>query len=381
MTRKTIITIVQLILFIGIIAILYIGVSYICNPSDKLKAQNLTYESEIEESIDIAFVGSSSTYAYYDIMYIWEEYGITSETYAVASLGFDTTLTMVEMVEANQSPEIYVFDLRGAMTDEFNAKQYGSYDNEWRKTSFINVLNVLPYNLQRVSAVMSSELIQWNEKYMYIFDVLYYHEGFQDGVETIIEDEFVIEGSSYKANKIMYKMKDQTENYTASSTITETDYILTDATYDRMVELLEYCVENEINAYFTLTPYMKNKNVNDKDIRLVLGELVASYGYPFTDYRDEFDEIGLDLSTDFADANHVNAIGAKIFSAYSMEDILDVYDVDTDYSQEVIDSWDSTYEEWLEYDTRRINNLYADLEEDVAEEDATDSSIDSSSSE
>ncbi|MFI3171778.1 MAG: hypothetical protein R3Y58_05340 [Eubacteriales bacterium] len=336
--------------FLVLVILMLSGLSFICTPTSKTQQQTLLYENEPEDTIDIAFVGSSATYRFYDVMTIWEEYNITSMCYFIDSMPYDFVEPMIEYIEEQQSPEIYVIDLRHIITDEYKMQYYGSIKTDSQKEAFVNALNLLPNSWVKWELITESDYTQ-DAVYMYWFDVLYNHEEFVEGVYGLIQNGFSLEALPYKGNYLSYTINDIADTYVDFDTVEEhLDYELTESTITRLVELFEFCDENEINAYFTITPYTHSKCFVDQDIRREFEELVTEYGYPFKDYKNEMDEIGLDFTTDFYDKTHANAWGAKKYTLYAMEDILDVYEVDNTYDQDTIDSWDEAYAEWFIYD-------------------------------
>lgn len=358
---------VQGMFFLAILTGAILMVARICIPSDPILGQNLLYENEEENSIDIAFIGSSSTYRFYDVMAVWNEYNITSMCYFVASMPYDFIVPMIELAQERQDPEVYVIDLRHIITDEYKAKYFGYYESDTQKSAFLNALNLITDPFDKWDVIQTYDYTE-DAAYMYEFNVLYNHENFVEGIAGLIENDFQIEEMPYKGNYISWSVNDLTDTYVDFDEVEEhEDYVLTDSTTQRLIELFEYCEENEINAYFTITPYVHSKCFVDQDIRREIGELVESYGYPYSDYRAEFEEIGLDLTTDFYDKTHANALGAEKYTLYAMEDILEAYDINADYEQSVIDSWNEEYAQWARYDMDETQGLYEDIEEEVLE--------------
>lgn len=349
--------------FLCLLAILVSGASYLSIPNVVLKKQTVLYEEQPEDSVDIVYVGSSSTYQFYDIMAVWEEYGITSMCYVSSSLPFDMTSSMIELAEENQDPKLYVIDLRSIFVNDFKTKYYGTYETEKQQEAFISALNLLPESWSTWSTILNTNLVDGQE-YLYLFDLLYNHEGFISGLTTYIDNGFTGNELEYKGNvRLSYSVANMTEDDVDFSLIEEDEnYELTDVTIERMVELFEYCEANELEVYFTFTPYVGARNVDDQNIRRELGELVTEYGYAFHDFKAEFEEMGMDLTTDFYDGNHVNVLGAEKYTLYAMEYILDEYEIVPDYDQEVIDDWNEELADWNAYYDRKSVELYEGIE-------------------
>lgn len=354
---------VKIIIFLLIIVCIWKIVSFLCIPTELPKTQIKLYGEQEEDSIDIAFIGSSATYRFYDIMGIWEEYGVTSMCYYYGGLPFDMTIPMMEYISLNQSPEIYVVDLRYVLVDEYRMKYFGVYERDSQEEAFIDTLDLFPELYFKWDTIIGSNYTN-SESYMYMFDILYNHEAFMDGVELFIENGFTNESIDYKGNRLAYSVTDITEDYVDFSTMEENEeYILSEETKARLIEVFEYCEENNLNIYFTFTPYANSKNTYDQEIRCAIGEFIVGNGYAYSDYKSEIQEIGLDFTTDFYDAIHVNALGAEKYTAYAMPDILAAYEFDVEYSQTVIDDWNVEYDDWTVYNEKKVEELYVSIEE------------------
>lgn len=368
-------------MFLIIVFGLIIAVGNFAIPDNTIKKQIELYEEQPEDSIDIALIGNSSTRAYYDVMTIWDEYGITSMSYAISGMPFDLTIPMIEYVLEDQSPDLFVVELRKVMEEDGNLKYYGMYETSSKTEAYVNALNLFPASIYRIQTILSSNFLE-GENYMFWVPLLYNHDGTMDGFMTWIENGFTTDTLDYKQNiRLSYEVSDMTDSYVDFDMEDfDESYTLAEETVERIVELLEYCDEKELNVYFTFSPYINSKHSSDQEARAAIVELVESYGYPVTDYRSEFEEIGLDITTDFRDSSHTNILGANKYTLYAMEDFLEAYDIDTSHDQEVIDDWDATYEDWAVYYDRKIEGLYEDIEA-LAAGIETSETVDSSDSE
>lgn len=361
--------ILRCILFLVVLVLIIGVISDVAIPETMIKRQIALYEEQPTDSIDIAFIGNSSTRAYYDVMTIWDTYGITSMSYAISGMPYDLTIPMIEYVLEDQSPELFVIELRKVLQEDSTIKYFGMYETESKEEAYISALNLFPESIYRLDEVWSSNFLE-GERYMFFSDILYNHESAFDYIYEWAVGGFSVEALEYKQNeRLSFAVTDMTDSYVVfDETEFNEDYTLADETVERIVELLEYCEEKELNVYFTFSPYVDSKHVYDAEARSEIVELVESYGYPITDYRSEFEEIGLDVTTDFQDASHVNILGANKYTLYAMEDFLEVYDISSDYDQEVVDSWDETYALWESYYDRKMENLISgDVEEELSE--------------
>ena len=344
---KKIKNITSAIIFLVIVGTLLSIVSYVAIPYHVLKKQVGLYENEPKNSIDVAFIGSSSTFRYYDNMAIWDEYNITSMTYNIADMPFDYTIPMIDLIQQRQSPQVYVIDLRSIVDDEYSQKYYGFYEDTNYMDSYIRALDLQRNFGAKLPWVYRNDYVE-DEEYMYMFSILHNHSSFVDGVKFLLENEHF---SAFKGNENMvFMQKDMTEEYVDFTTESVDDtYELTRATIDRMNELFEFAKENNLNLHFTFTPYVGSRNMYDSEIRNSICKLVEENGFSIVDYKKEFKEIDLDLELDFYDDSHTNAVGAKKYTMYFMVDLLELYPVSAEHNNDIVSNWNDEFIEWIEF--------------------------------
>lgn len=360
-SRKLISTIIFLL--IAALLLDHIGVYVI--PRSSLQQQDIMVEEESDFTIDIAFIGSSSTYRYYDPMTVWGEYGITSIVYGSPAFTFDTTIAMIEYAQANQNFSVYVIDLRCLLIDEYYSKYYGTYIRSATQTYFYETLTMIPTSFVKTAFVLNSNYSD-SDAYLHIFDAMYYHSSFLTE-DPIYEDYYELEAySHYGSGRLALSSSDVSESYVDFTTVQEQDYTLTDETVQRLTELLEYGVDNDIKIFFAFTPYVGEKSEYDVDIMREITTLIESYGFPCEDYRTDFTVYGLDVRTDFYNENHTNLYGAQKYTSYAMQDISQYLGETSDYSAEQIDSWNETYEDWTNNYEEYTRTLEAKVEKTLS---------------
>ena len=76
--------VIKSVVFLLILALLLLGLSYMMAPKDNTKASGITnpnangFYSEPKNSIDIAVVGNSDAYSGFSPMELWNSFGYTS---------------------------------------------------------------------------------------------------------------------------------------------------------------------------------------------------------------------------------------------------------------------------------------------------------------
>ncbi len=349
--KTKILNVINLVAFLSVSIIMLSALGYISSLEYNKERQKLLFSTQQENSIDIAFIGSSSTYCYFDPMVVWENYGITSLTYAVPSAPFDFTIPLMEIAIKNQTPELFVIDLRNLLIDEFNTKFFGSYTRENLYKANITGLKVFEDDINKLLIVNQTPYFDTQE-YLQYADVLYYHNDFTKNIKSFYNladdytSSFLYKGNGYYQQ---FKYKDFSELGFTSFEAQPSDYELTDSTKERLDELFEYCEKNNYEAIFVFSPYISSLNAFDSQIRYKIGEYIEEAGYEFLDHKIETDLIGFDYSKDFHDQRHTNILGAQKYTDYFMNDILKIYNIEPKYEQDVIDDWNHELSQWEEH--------------------------------
>lgn len=348
--------ILNLFVFLLIASVLVASISYISIPTELMKNQSALYRTTEDDSIDIVFVGSSATRRFYDVMAIWDEYEITSMLYSFVSMPFSFTVPMMELALEQQDPELYVVELRQLIKDETNMNNYGYYNYVSQKEASIDGLNLFPYSFNRITAILDNDLFS-GERYLYLLEVLYNHEAFYSGWELLLDGASINDTSDYRGNVVVFQVADVSEYYVEYTSESSKDYTLTESTLEQLEEVFTFSEENDLEVCFNISPYIYEVGPYDQEIRRELEAVITANGYEFFDYRDQIEEIGLDLETDYYDDAHVNALGAEKYTIYAIEDIISTYDITGEYEKDVTDSWNETYAAWEIYYEEQITKI------------------------
>lgn len=355
--------VIKVIIFFSILTFLISGVSYICLSDNLEKEQIVLYDQEEQNSIDIAFVGNSSTYRYYNVMSIWNDYNLTSMCYFSAGVTFDYTISLMELAQDKQTPELIVVDLRSLVKEEYRVKYFGMKEIDANISTSLETLSLFTNVFDKWEMLKVNDLLS-DAKYMYLFNVLYYHENFADGWELFGENQYQLVARDFKGNYMNYNVVDLSDSVDGSiETVVDENYELTDEITEEIMTVLQYCEDNDLNVLFTFTPYIGEKNSADANIRIAVGEMLVDCGFSFIDFQELSEEIGMDYATDFYDESHVNILGANKYTTYFMEYIMEQYTIEPDYSETVIQDWDEIYSQWENYNEKKLLTLYEEIEE------------------
>lgn len=147
-------------------------------------------------------------------------------------------------------------------------------------------------------------------------------------------------GSTYSG--YLKTVNDVSESYSLTSCRTELpDYLQTS-----LEELLDYCDKEQIKILFVTAPQSKNdeyllglyNSVND---------LVSLRGYPVLNMMEHINEIGLDFTKDYYNANHTNVHGAIKTTEYLSQYLIKNYGFKSKKGNLNYKEWELAYEKYL----------------------------------
>lgn len=124
---------------------------------------------------------------------------------------------------------------------------------------------------------------------------------------------------------------------------------LTEQQNKAITSLLDYCDKEKLNALFIVAPYIITES--DWLCLNTAGDIIQDRGYPFVNFNEYYDEIGLDFETDFGDRNHVNFLGAEKYTAYFSDYLDSHYDLPDHRGDKKYSNWDQDYESYLDLQT------------------------------
>ena len=136
-------------------------------------------------------------------------------------------------------------------------------------------------------------------------------------------------------------------------------------------DLLAFLQTEGKDALFIVSPY--GESLEEQQMYNYIKEIISSYGYPFVNMNNYYEEIGIVFEEDFADyGGHTNAVGAEKCTDFLREYLLGHYEFTDKRGDAVYASWDEAYLLWQQqYELARekikeriANEDYAVIAED-----------------
>ncbi len=309
--------VVKSIVFILILTLLLLGLSYMMAPKDNTKESGIInpnatgFYSEPKNSIDVVVVGNSDAYSGFSPMELWNSFGYTSYVSAEGLQVPAGSLAMLKRILTCQAPKLVILETDGMFTktdasqniiNAFNSVlgepfSVFRYHNRWKKLKWKDVLRKPYYTAHCVTKgqMLSNKVKEYSGK------------------------EYMIETDE----------KDKIPPFSVM-------------TVDKIKEL---CEENGIELLLLEMPSESSWNYKRHN---AVKEFAKERDLPFIDLNLDRDRFDFDWTTDSRDGgNHLNTRGARKVTRFIGEYLQKHYDL-PDYREDPAYSvWHEDYKEYL----------------------------------
>ena len=297
--KKSIIRIICFMLILGI-ALLYVNHILKFKYYDGIYDMTKFYELE-DDTVDVLVLGSSHAFENFNTGVLWDDYGIVSYVLSGASQPMWNTYYYLKEALKTQTPELIVlegyclYQYQEFMDDSVIIKN--TYGMKWSEDK-LNAIKI------------SSPKERWNE---FILGYTRYHARYP---ELSKEDFYKNQGNAvfndwkgFECNMVTTALE--------SMDVTEIDgrsplYWKAEEYYRKTIELAQ---ENNIPIVVVIAPYA-GINGDEESLFNTASDIASEYGVNFINCNLLLNEIGIDYTTDTADAGHLNYKGNQKFTHY-----------------------------------------------------------------
>lgn len=328
--RKIIKRTIAVLAFLCILA----GTFYRINHVLEVKGDSTGYLMEMyyaqdEGTIDVLNIGSSHMYANVNPAVLWDEYGIASYNLGAGLQSPWNSYYYLKEALEYQTPKLIVMDV-------FGVTQTIDYQPADRVAMNTLGLKWSDNYKDNVAASLGGSEKDYRD-FCLKFPV--YHNRYNALTETdFTEHGENIAGKDYKGYPLNCISTSVFGAFVDVETITDTKE-LTPKCYEYFTKTIELAKEAEIPLLLVVNPYM-GITYEEKKIYNMVEEIAKDYGVDYIDFNECCEEIGFDLSNDFAEAHHLNYNGAERFSSYYGAYIKEHYEIPDHRGQAEYASWD-----------------------------------------
>ena len=327
---------VQITAFIAIFILLLIAVSYIVRTNGDVKDRFSGFYAEKDDTLDIVMIGSSPVFPFYAAPKLWGETGIAMYPLSSNVQRPVAMKYLVEETEKSQSPGLYIFEMRMFTMEDEGLCENMAYTR--------GVTDNMRYSYLRYKTINAMVPEDHEEKRIsFYLDIMKYHTNWK---MLALPSEWA-NITYHKANPLKgYFLKDEVgprsmpecggaEGVTAIPPEQEA----------YLKDLIDFLKAGDRDALFIVSPY--GEVLEEQQMYNYMEEIVSSYGYPFLNMNNYYEEIGIVFEEDFADyGSHTNAVGAEKCTDFLREYLQEHYDFADRRGDAAYSSWDESYLLW-----------------------------------
>ena len=289
-------------------------------------------EHSPDQTIDIAFVGSSHVYMGITPAVLWGRSGVSSFDMAISGMDKYSSYYYTKHLLKTQSPKIVVVDLFG-----YSFEEHGVLSNEYR-----NMMS-MPMSLEAIQLVRAyaSDDLEKQKEYILRWPVV--HTRYKE----LKKHDFVDSGAGLygKGNGNALDEGGNADLSIVSNEIPE----ISETNKKVIDDFVALSQEEGFRLIFIVTPY--SQNYEEQSTYNSIGNYLETLGIEYVNGNAYASEIGLDGNLDFFDPGHMNIAGAEKFTnwlvnTFQLEAGLDDHRGDPEY-----DTWQQDFDA---YNRRKV---------------------------
>lgn len=268
---------------------------YSLRPDDEgVRTRLEDFYAQPRNTLDVVFVGSSAAYAFFSPLRLYGQTGLTSALYATPNQSIPMIRYILEEGRRTQPDALYVIELRPMLA---------SHEDNLRIAADLRRLtDNMPWSLNRAQCIESlapdSDTLSWH------FDLAKYHDRWADIRPSDLRLRW---GKTDETRG--FPLDTHSEAVQANSWAAVNAIIAPEAENETALRvLLDEVRDRNMNVLFVATPFSLSREQAKK--YNATGQIIAEYGYDFTNMNRLTAELGLNFETDYSDFRHVNILGA-----------------------------------------------------------------------
>ena len=327
----------------------YLSKVFSMGDSDANRQTFKAFYAEEENTVDVAYFGTSASNRYFINPKAFHDQGISSFTLATMGMPLFYVPNLIDEVNKTQDPELYIIELRWVDKERdqiTDAHIRRVTDNMKMSENRIDAIDK-SFDYMDGSTGMLGD-ITYN-KIEYVMPIIKYHGRLAQ--ENMTPGDFKLTSS-----------KNQTKGYVLShSTTKQVNQFMSRLSDEReplsemaetaLNEVLDYCdsLPEDKEVLFVLSPYSVKKPQMPKFNTAM--DMVKERGYTVINFNtpEMYEELDIDWDHDFYNSKHVNYIGAEKYTSWLSEYIKENYDLEDHRGDSRYESWEIAYEAYCDY--------------------------------
>ena len=277
-----------------------------------------------EDSIDVAFMGSSHVHYDVNTAYLWEQFGIAGYDYSAAEQPLWITYHYLQELCKTQSPSLIVLDMFAP----------SAFKDDYQYNYLTDNLNGMRFSVNKLR--MLSVSCEPDRLWEFWPSISTYHMRYRE----LTEEDWKPFGRT-RYDRMAYKgffPHYDIDPHEAPQGDRRSADGLTAKSREYLMKIIYYAKEKDIDLFLIVSPY--NPDWEDVEVYRQTRDIAMFNGIRFEDYNDLAADIGIDYARDFNDDSHLNYDGSIRFSDYLGRNICDYYDIPDRRGDEYWESWD-----------------------------------------
>lgn len=327
----------------------YLSKVFSMGDSDANRQTFKAFYSEEENTIDVAYFGTSASNRYFINPKAFHDEGISSFTMATMGMPLFYVPNLIDEVNKTQDPDLYIIELRWV-------------DKEVEQISDAHIRRVtdnLKLSENRHDAIQKSfEYMDGSKGALgditykeveYLFPIIKYHGRLAQ--ESMTAGDFKIPSSKNetKGYVMSYNTTKQVNQF--MSRLSDDREPLSDMAETALNEVLDYCdaLPEDKEVLFVLSPYSVKKPQMPKFNTAM--DMVKERGYEVINFNtpEMYEELGIDWDHDFYNSKHVNFLGAEKYTNWLTAYLKEHYKLKDHRGDARYDSWEKAYKIYKDY--------------------------------
>ncbi|MDD7131061.1 MAG: hypothetical protein PUI14_05040, partial [Firmicutes bacterium] len=322
----------------------YLSKVFSMGDSDANRQTFKAFYAEEENTVDVAYFGTSASNRYFINPKAFHDEGISSFTLATMGMPLFYVPNLIDEVNKTQDPELYIIELRWVDKERdqiTDAHIRRVTDNMKMSENRIDAIDK-SFDYMDGSTGMLGD-ITYN-KIEYLLPIIKYHGRLAQ--ENMTPGDFMLTSSKNETKGYVLSPSTTKQVNQFMSRLSEERQPLSDMAEAALNEVLDYCdsLPEDKEVLFVLSPYSVKKPQMPKFNTAM--DMVKERGYTVINFNtpEMYEELDIDWDHDFYNSKHVNYIGAEKYTSWLSEYIKENYDLEDHRGDSRYESWEIAYE-------------------------------------
>lgn len=322
--KTRVINLVKGIVVICVFAIvLHIASTILMHKSEDGYSQMQSYYKQIDNTVDVLFLGSSKIYCQIDTGILWDDYGMASFDLGGAEAPTWNSYYFMKEALKTQRPKVIIYDatIVGYRQDVLYQPEVWSMTNNYG----------MHWNANRIMQLRANTDDYLFKKLLFPLDTM--HSRYKE----LKKNDFIDENNSINYKGFDYR--NTTEVFETPDVSGMTESFVFDEKHEIYLrKMIELSKAENIPFVVMITPYAVTPD--EQGYFNYVEDICMEEGITYIDFNKMYDELSLDFSTDMAEKVHLNFSGTKKLTEYLGKYIVDNYEITDHRGDPMYSSWD-----------------------------------------